>query len=832
MARLRRCGIMRSAVCMADASSVFARLATHRGRWRAAIFALTVALSVGCDGDAVRAGSPRSDSARLAIAGAPGVLGTAPSNLFEWIAIGLLSLLLVVVVLRHARVIRLLRRLAHDLTLLASGNVAHRTAITGNPEIERAAGALNRVAQMVEDGARALQEKTWELNDRTTALEHSTAELTTIAANVPVLIAYVDARERITFVNDYFRDVFGLDRDRVVGRTLREVLGRSVHRRLETHIRRIQEGLPRTFETSFAPDGRAPVFLVSCIPDYGDAAEVRGAYVVCQDITLRKDAEETLASSERFVRLIADGVPARITYVDTHDRLLFGNRRFADFWGTDAEHMVGRRLDEIVSPAVWDKVKPQLERSYRGEVRRFELAIERPDGRQYFQVDQVPDVDPGGVVQGVVSISQDITTVRRTEHALVESEKRMRMVADNLPALIAYLDADERYRFVNARCRQMFGLEPWEMVGMTVSSLLTPESYAQSKPHLDRARAGKRARFQRTVSRNGREFHELVELIPDHDAAGVVIGVYALVQDVTDFRDAQAKAEASEQRLQRITDNIPSMVGYIDADRRYRFNSRYYATWLNRPLSEITGKLVSEVLGARAYATVGPNLDQAFAGKRVDFDIEVIGASGARFLRGSYIPDVDASGQVIGVYASSTDITPLKEVEHQLERLAQNDTLTGLPNRHAFNDRFAGILRRSERSKLLVALLFLDIDDFKRINDMLGHAAGDDVLLEFAHRLEATVRDTDLVARFAGDEFVIVLEGIHAREECRNVARKIIAAMRPAFRAGDTMISVTTSIGIATGLGGATTAEALLKRADSALYAAKGHGRNTYEVAI
>ena len=89
--------------------------------------------------------------------------------------------------------------------------------------------------------------------------------------------------------------------------------------------------------------------------------------------------------------------------------------------------------------------------------------------------------------------------------------------------------------------------------------------------------------------RNGREYRELVELIPDQDARGDVVGFYGLVQDVTDLHDARARVEESEQRLRRITDNIPSMVAYIDRDRRYRFNSRYYETWLERPLAEITG---------------------------------------------------------------------------------------------------------------------------------------------------------------------------------------------------------------------------------------------------
>jgi len=540
----------------------------------------------------------------------------------------------------------------------------------------------------------------------------------------------------------------------------------------------------------------------------------------------------SVEARERFIRLIADAIPARITYSDTTERLLFGNRRFAEYWGQDPKDIVGRRVADVVSPGAYAQIGPELARSYAGETRRFELSVERLEDTQFYLVDHVPDVDAAGTVHGVVTISQDVTALRQAKQALVASERRMRMVADNLPALIAYLSADERYLFVNARCRQTFGLEPEQLVGRRIADLLPPAAYAQTAPHLDEVRAGRRARFQRTVLRNGREYRELVELIPDQDARGDVVGFYGLVQDVTDLHDARAQVEESEQRLRRITDNIPSMVAYIDRDRRYRFNSRYYQTWLERPLAEITGSLVSDVLGAEAYAAARANLDRAFRGERVDFDVEVRRPSGSRFVRGTYIPDVDATGQVVGVYSSSTDVTAQKEVERQLERLAQNDTLTGLPNRHSFNDGIAAALRRSQRTGTQVALLFLDIDGFKRINDTLGHTAGDDVLREFARRLSASVRSTDLVARLAGDEFVIVLEGIHTREECRFIARKIIAAMRSEFRAAEHAVKVTTSIGIALGHGDSTTPEALLKRADSALYAAKGHGRDRFEIAI
>ncbi|HMA31029.1 MAG TPA: diguanylate cyclase, partial [Casimicrobiaceae bacterium] len=418
------------------------------------------------------------------------------------------------------------------------------------------------------------------------------------------------------------------------------------------------------------------------------------------------------------------------------------------------------------------------------------------------------------------------------ENALADSEARMRTIADTVPALIAHLSIDEKFIFVNGRSRDLYGLPPEAVAGRHVADFLTPEAYAQTRPYMERAKAGERTRFQRTIMREGRECHELVEYIPDRDAQGKVVGIYALVQDVTDLREAQAKVEESARRLRGITDNIPLLIGYIDTERRYRFNSRYYEAWLGRPLSEITGRTVAEVLGPAAWASMGPKLDRAFAGERVDYDLEYTDKTGTRHVRGSYVPDVDEAGRVVGVYTSSHDVTPLKEAEHALERLAQYDALTGLPNRRRFNDGIAAALQRSRRSGIPIALLFLDIDGFKRINDTLGHAAGDEVLREFARRLTSSVRSTDLVARLAGDEFVVVLEGIHGREECRFVARKIIAATRGEFLAGGKPLKVTTSIGIALGQGSSMTAEALLKRADSALYAAKRQGRDRYEIAI
>ena len=706
--------------------------------------------------------------------------------------------------------------LADDAARLEAGELGHRSVVPGHDEVGVLGNALNRMAD-------ALQQ-------RSEALTRKTDELAQITANVPVLIAYVDANRRYRFANEYHRDVFGVPPESLVGRTLDELLGAS-YERIRPRIAEVLSGLPATFEASFAIPEGPPWFLVSCFPDYGDASQVRGFYAVCQDITRRRQAEEALAARERFTQLVTDTIPARITYIDTQGRVQFGNRDFARTWGIEAPFL-GRPIADLVPPAVYRQIAPHLARSLAGEALHYELSTERPDGMQHDVVRYVPDIGADGTVHGVFTISQDVTAIRRSESARSESEKRMRLITDNVPAAMAYLNRHERYLFANAGFLDSFGLTLDDLVGRRVAEVQPPDVYATIKPHIDGVLAGERQRYQRVVTRLGSRRHELVEYIPEVGSDGDVSGFFALIHDVTDLHDAQVRVEASEQRLRSITENIPALICYIDRDRRYRFNSRYYEEWLGRPLSAITGRTVREVIGAETYAVDGPHIERAFGGERVDFEVEHRDERGVRYVRGSYVPDVDASGQVVGIYGATTDVTSLKAVEKQLERLAQFDALTGLPNRNQFNVRIAGALARIARSGLSVGLLFIDIDGFKRVNDSRGHAAGDALLREFGARLAAAVRETDTVARLAGDEFVVILDGVHRREECQFIARKIVATMRRPMRIGHEDVVVTTSIGVAMTDDSATAPEQLLQKADAALYVAKAQGRDRYEVAI
>ncbi|OWQ86199.1 hypothetical protein CDN99_20390 [Roseateles aquatilis] len=304
-----------------------------------------------------------------------------------------------------------------------------------------------------------------------------------------------------------------------------------------------------------------------------------------------------------------------------------------------------------------------------------------------------------------------------------------------------------------------------------------------------------------------------------------------VVARTEELRDALLRQESSERRLRTITDNLPVLISYIDADQRVRFLNATFHGWMGMAPEQALGRTLSEVIGPVLHEQRADFLKGALAGVRQRFETRSEANGVARDLLAEYVPDVRPDGTVAGVYTLATDITAFKQVERELDRLSRVDPLTGLPNRRQFESRLSESLARTRRGGRTLGLMFLDLDHFKQVNDTLGHAAGDVVLKVFADRVRGVIRETDQLCRLAGDEFVLILENLAEPREATLVAQKVVEAVRVPLALSGTELRLSTSIGVACHDGGDESEVALLGRADDALYAAKDAGRDCWRSA-
>ncbi|MES2885127.1 MAG: diguanylate cyclase [Pseudomonadota bacterium] len=429
------------------------------------------------------------------------------------------------------------------------------------------------------------------------------------------------------------------------------------------------------------------------------------------------------------------------------------------------------------------------------------------------------------LVMGMLQAQQ-----RRLSLALRDSGRQLRTITDNLPALIAQFDTEERYRFANAHVGRVFGGDPAAMLGRTLREVRGEMIYADLSPHVAKALQGEAASFESFGMANGKPYHYQSNYIPDVAADGRVQGFFAMTFDITERKNAELRQAADEERLRTISDNLPALIAYIDREGTYRFCNQTYADWFGKSLKDWHGSDYRWVMGDAFADAQASHLNAAFKGERIETELLLPCRDGPRTVKASYVPHIDHRGDVLGAYVLMHDVTDLKAVQTQLSQLASHDMLTGLANRREFQAKLENAIGRNRRQVSGHALMFLDIDHFKAINDSRGHAAGDAVLREVALRLQASVRHTDIVARLAGDEFVVILDGLHGSTEAELIAQKIIAAMGSPVAFGDDAIVVGVSIGIAFDAEAALGPEELLSLADSALYRAKAAGRNTWRL--
>ena len=415
------------------------------------------------------------------------------------------------------------------------------------------------------------------------------------------------------------------------------------------------------------------------------------------------------------------------------------------------------------------------------------------------------------------------------------SVELVRLLADNVPVRIAYYRTDDlRCRFANRQYARTFGRDEASIIGCTFAEVIGDEAMRQVQPQIDRMlrdRAG--VSYERTLAAaDGSTRWIEVNLLPHlADAApgqaaapAEVVGAFVLIADITRHRLAEQAVRDSEERLAKFMQ--ASAEGIV-------FHKDGFVTDANPPVLALTGYTLEELLGRKTLEFVAPDhvarvAAVMAAGQETTYESVLIDRHGQRIAVEFIVRTMLRHGERMRM-TIVRDIRDRQAAQARIHHLAHHDALTGLPNRATFMDHVEHAMRGADATLAPMALLFIDLDHFKRVNDSLGHLVGDALLRTVAARISACLRTTDTVARFGGDEFMVLLTGLSAGDahaaQAEEVARKLLGCIALPLEAEGRPLSVTPSVGIALYPGHGSTPEELVKHADSAMYLAKAKGR-------
>jgi diguanylate cyclase (GGDEF)-like protein/PAS domain S-box-containing protein len=691
---------------------------------------------------------------------------------------------------------------------------------------------------------------------------------------LPNPVFFKDTEGRYIGVNRAWENYFGIPRSTFVGKTVFELYpdNREVAERLDAMDQVLwQSPGAQTYETSITtPDGRrhdAIYYKATFSRADGNVAGLIGTIV---DITERKELE-------RRFRETFDQAAVGIVHTSLDGKYLQVNQRFCEMLGYNQSELLGREAADFTHPDDRERGRRSRRLMWEGKLRNFneEKRYLRKDGSVIWTNRTVSLArDASGNPAYFIRVIEDITERK-------EIEERYRATFDSAPVGIMHTAVDS-YKILraNRKLAEMLGYTQDELLGMTSTDVVHPDyRFSDRSKYMDPIRNDEFQTFaseRKFIRKDGSALwvNRTVSLV--RDAADNPLYFIRIVEDISERKQAEqrqamehaitrvlAEAETLAEAIPRIMQTICETMGW-HCGARWQMDKqagllRCRETWgFDTP--EISAFIASnkertvepapvgQGLVRRTYAAGKPvwitdiTQDQAFNRRMLAERANLHGAFGFPLLGGGEVlgvmeffhrdvrePDemliqiAQSIGSQIGQYMVRM------QAEEAVKFVATHDALTGLPNRVMFNQRLGHAIAQAQRYGRRLAVLFIDLDRFKIINDTLGHEAGDMLLREVATRLTVSLRATDTVGRLGGDEFVVLVEEIVDPLYLAGVSQKLITALSAGFPLSGREYHVTASIGVSTYPDDGQDLQALLKNADIAMYRAKEQGRNSFQ---
>ena len=666
------------------------------------------------------------------------------------------------------------------------------------------------------------------------ALVISESRFRGIIENTGEVTLIIDGDGRISYANPKAYDVFGAAATSLIGAKPLPFIDTVARNEFGRALARTNARPRETFRLTNVRLQDSDVFLDVQFTGLGDAPGISGTVVAARITTDQVQAEKQLRLSESKLQTIFHSSPDAILIMrDSDSTILDFNTSFTRLLGYTREEGIG-----LPEPAlkIWgnelDRERITAELEAEQECLDFETDLVAKNGEVLPIEISVRYVEIDGEIC-VLCTGRDITKRRLAEKALKESEEKFaRIFAGSPDGIVIISLVDNRIIDINDAFVGASGFDYEELIGHRVNELPIFDDIADLKRSTAiLAQEGSLQNFDLTFrTKSGEPIPALVSAtIVELDGERSIV---CIAKDNRAQRDAEGKLRASEERFRGAFENAP--IGMLLADNDgYVFQANNFALeTLAYAESEIIGCHISRLVPANERQSLKESFDRLLhrSGNVSRSERRMLCKDSIEIWTNFHVVlQRSEIGKPLYFIVQLADITEMKRNEEHMQRMAFHDTLTDLANRRLFTDRLEQAIAHALRTDGCAALLYLDLDDFKRVNDMLGHEAGDQLLREVARRLTHCVRAEDTVARPGGDEFTILLYDISAPGDAGTVADKILARLGAPMTIAGQQLVVTTSIGITIIPNDSEQPNILMKNADLAMYRAKDRHGNNYQ---
>ena len=667
------------------------------------------------------------------------------------------------------------------------------------------------------------------------ALRQSVEMYKMLVKTSPDAVTATDLEGKITAVSQQTIELHGYESaEELLGRNAFELIAPEDRKNAMKNLQRtLKEGIVRNLKyTVLKKDGSRFIGELNTALIKDANGKPRAFIATTRDITERSLVEETLRESEEKYRAAVEQSADNIYLLDVKTkRVLESNAALQKLLGYSAEELQKLTVYDFVAHSREDiaqKIKKimKAKRVFLGETK-----YRRKDG-------SIVDVEVSAhfiILKGKKAffvVSRDITERKQVEKALRESEEKYKTLTENVNVGIYRNSVGPKGQFIEANPAiiKMFGYNnKYEFFAINVADL-----YQNPR---DRARFSKKMLTQEFVSdeelqlkkKNGTPFIGSVYAVAVKDEQGKVVYYDGIIEDITERKQAEEALLESEQKFRGLYESVRDGIIMVDMeDNILECNQSFLdmVGYTEREIKKLTYKKLTPIRWHKYEESIVKKqvLKRGFSD---EYEKEFIKKNGTkRSVTVTKWVIRNERGKPIGMWSIVRDITERKRHEEELEHMASHDILTGLPNRMLFKDRLEQALKYSQRRGQQLAVMLLDLDRFKEINDSLGHDVGDQLLKHVGKRLSGVLRKGDTVARMGGDEFMLLLPEITKTDDAMIIAQKILIAIRTPLQVEQHELRITTSIGIAVHPNDGPDAATLMKNADIAMYWAKDKGRN------